>query len=85
MWYARDAGVLDLGRNEQRYVRIAQLVRDTTEPNSVIITLQHSGSVRYYGERVTLRYEVLHDRWLDKINCLAARERISPVHPSRYS
>jgi Dolichyl-phosphate-mannose-protein mannosyltransferase len=66
MWFARDAGVLDLGRNEQRYVRIAQLVRDTTEPNSVIITLQHSGSVRYYGERVTLRYEVLHDRWLDK-------------------
>lgn len=23
MWYARDAGVLDFGRNEQRYVRIA--------------------------------------------------------------
>jgi hypothetical protein len=66
MWYAHDAGVLDLARNEQRYVRIAHLVRDTTEPNSVIITLQHSGSVRYYGERVTLRYEVLHDRWLDK-------------------
>ena len=65
MWYARDAGVLDLGRNEQRYVRIAHLVRDTTEPNSVIITLQHSGSVRYYGERMTLRYEVLHHRWLD--------------------
>jgi hypothetical protein len=66
MWYARDAGVLDVGRNEQRYVRIAHLVRDTTEPNSVIITLQHSGSVRYYGERMTLRYEVLNDRWLDK-------------------
>jgi hypothetical protein len=65
MWYARGAGVLDFGRNEQRYVRIAHLVRDTTEPNSVIITLQHSGSVRYYGERTTLRYEVLHDRWLD--------------------
>jgi hypothetical protein len=65
MWYARDRGVLDLGRNEQRYVRIAHLLRDTTEPNSVIITLQHSGSVRYYGERMTLRYEVLHERWLD--------------------
>lgn len=65
MWYARDAGVLEFGRNEQRYVRIAHLVRDTTEPNSVIITLQHSGSVRYYGERTTLRYEVLHELWLD--------------------
>jgi hypothetical protein len=58
--------VLDLGRNEQRYVKIAHLVRDTTEPNAVIITLQHSGSVRYYGGRTTLRYEVLHDRWLDR-------------------
>lgn len=66
VWYARDAGAFDLGRNEQRYVRIAHLVRDTTEPNSIIITLQHSGSVRYYGERTTLRYEVLHDRWLDR-------------------
>ncbi len=66
MWYAQREGTLDLGRNEQRYVNIAQLVRDTTEPNSVIITLQHSGSVRYYGERTTLRYEVLSDRWLDR-------------------
>lgn len=66
MWYARDAGVLDVGRNEQRYVRVAHLVRNTTEPTSVIITLQHSGSVRYYGERTTMRYEVLHDRWLDE-------------------
>ena len=66
MWFAQKEGVLDLGRNEQRYVKIAQLVRDTTEPNAVIITLQHSGSVRYYGGRTTLRYEVLHDRWLDR-------------------
>jgi hypothetical protein len=66
MWYAQKEGTLDLGRNEQRYINIAQLVRDTTEPNSVIITLQHSGSVRYYGGRTTLRYEVLSDRWLDR-------------------
>ena len=66
MWFGQKEGVLDLGRNEQRYVRIAHLVRDTTEPNAVIITLQHSGSVRYYGERTTLRYEVLSNHWLDR-------------------
>lgn len=66
MWFGQKEGVLDLGRNEQRYVRIARLVRDTTEPNAVIITLQHSGSVRYYGERTTLRYEVLSNHWLDR-------------------
>ena len=64
--YARDAGAFEVGRNERRYVRVAQLVRDATEPNSVIITLQHSGSLRYYGERTTLRYEVLPERWLDR-------------------
>jgi hypothetical protein len=66
MWFGQKEGVLDLGRNEQRYVRIAHLVRDTTEANAVIITLQHSGSVRYYGERTTLRYEVLSNHWLDR-------------------
>jgi hypothetical protein len=66
LWYARDAGAFDVGRNERRYVKIAHLVRDTTQPNSVIITLQHSGSLRYYGERTTLRYEVLPERWLDR-------------------
>ena len=66
VWYAHRAGAFDIRRNEQRYVTVAHLVRDMTPPNSVIITLQHSGSVRYYGGRTTLRYEVLHDRWLDR-------------------
>ena len=66
LWYARDVGTFHIGRNEHRYVRVAHLVRDTTAPNSVIITLQHSGSVRYYGGRTTLRYEQLDNRWLDR-------------------
>jgi hypothetical protein len=65
LWYSYDAGVFDLGRGEQRYVAVARLVRNATPPNSVIISTQHSGSVRYYGERMTLRYEVLSERWLD--------------------
>jgi Dolichyl-phosphate-mannose-protein mannosyltransferase len=65
LWYAHDAGAFDIGRGEQRFVTIARLVRNATPPNSVIIATQHSGSVRYYGERMTLRYEVLSERWLD--------------------
>ena len=65
LWYAYGAGAFDIGRGEQRYVTIARLVRNATPPNSVIITTQHSGSVRYYGERMTLRFEVLSGRWLD--------------------
>ncbi len=65
LWYAYAAGAFDIGRGEQRYVTVARLVRNATPPNSVIIATQHSGSVRYYGERMTLRYEVLSERWLD--------------------
>ena len=30
------------------------------------LTLQHSGSVRYYGHRVSLRYDLLRPEWLDR-------------------
>ena len=36
------------------------------DPNSVIITIQRSGSVRYYGGRVTLRYDYLAHDTLDR-------------------
>jgi hypothetical protein len=65
LWFSHRERAFDIGRNEQRYVAVARLVRDTTGPNSVIIATQHSGSVRYYGERMTLRYELLSERWLD--------------------
>lgn len=52
---------LSLWRSEQRYVSVANHVRAVTPEGSVILTLQHSGSLRYYGGRLTMRYE-----WLDR-------------------
>ena len=37
-----------------------------TPPNSVLLTSERSGSMRYYGGRVTLRYDLLHPEWLDR-------------------
>ncbi len=62
--YAR--GVFGLWQGERRYVTAARLTRESTPGNSVIYTLQHSGSVRYYGGRMTLRYDNLDDQWLDR-------------------
>jgi len=45
---------------------VAQLVRQATPPNSIVFSAQHSGSVRYYAGRMTLRYDWLSDRWLDR-------------------
>jgi hypothetical protein len=78
LWYAYGAQAFEFGRHERRYAAVARLVRNMTEPNSVVITTQHSGSVRYYGERMTLRYEVLNAPWLDRT---VAWLRDQGIHP----
>jgi len=36
------------------------------EPNSVVLAMQHSGAIRYYGGRMTLRWDNLPPEWLDR-------------------
>jgi hypothetical protein len=45
---------------------IGRLVMERTPPNSVLLTMERSGSMRYYGGRVTLRYDLLDREWLDR-------------------
>ena len=59
-------GVFLPGEGERRYVTVAEHVARVTEPHSVIITGQHSGSIRHYAGRLTLRFEVLDEAWLDR-------------------
>ncbi|MDP1570940.1 MAG: hypothetical protein Q8L86_13165, partial [Vicinamibacterales bacterium] len=59
-------GVYLPGEGERRYVSIAEHVARLTPPNAVIISGQHSGSIRYYAGRDTLRFEVLDEAWLDR-------------------
>jgi len=56
----------DFGRSEMKYAGAGQLVESTTPPNSVVVAMQHSGSVRYYGGRVSFRYDNLDPQWLDR-------------------
>jgi hypothetical protein len=63
---AAGRGVFDLWRHEQRYAAVASAVKELTEPDSVIFAMQHSGSVRYYTGRVTARYDILDEHWLDR-------------------
>lgn len=51
---------------EQRYATVGHFVRDTTPEGSVVLAGQQSGSVRYYGGRLTLRWDVLDAAWLDR-------------------
>ena len=53
---AIDLGVFDVGQSERRYIAAATMVADNTPPNAIVIADQHSGSVRFYGNRRTLRF-----------------------------
>jgi hypothetical protein len=61
----RDAGVFGVAQYEQRHVRAAAEVATRTPENAVVLSVQHSGSVRYYARRITLRYDWLPADELD--------------------
>jgi hypothetical protein len=50
--------LLDLGYGEQRYVAVGQYIDRALPPNAVILAMQHSGSIRYYSGRPTIRYDI---------------------------
>jgi len=64
--FARSHGIFELGRTERKYVDVARFVADHTEPEAVVLSHQHSGSLRLYAGRLTLRFDILDPGWLDR-------------------
>jgi hypothetical protein len=64
---AVDRSAFDLGRSERRYVDVARFIATHTDPGAVILSVQHSGSLRLYADRLTLRYDALDPLWLDRV------------------
>ncbi|HKY22549.1 MAG TPA: hypothetical protein VJM31_15155, partial [Vicinamibacterales bacterium] len=60
-----DAGIFRQAAFEQRHVRAATDVAARTPTRAAILSAQHSGSVRYYAHRVTLRYDLMAAAGLD--------------------
>jgi hypothetical protein len=62
-----------IARGEAKYVEVAKIVESVTDPDAVILSAQHSGSIRYYAGRLTLRWDVGDPAWLDRtVDWLAA-------------
>lgn len=51
--------VWTLADGDHRYVRAAELVRNIGSPRPVCLSMQHSGTLRYYGGCLTARYDWL--------------------------
>ena len=48
-----DVSIFTLAAYERRHVRAAEAVLTRTPPTAVVLAVQHSGSVRYYANRIT--------------------------------
>ena len=73
---ARREGIFNVASYEQRHIRAAREVASRTPADAVVLSVQHSGSVRYYANRITLRYDWLEDGALDAaLRDLAAKGR----------
>jgi hypothetical protein len=62
---AVDLDVFQLGRSEERYISAASMIMQQTPSNAIVIADQHSGSVRYYGNRRTLRFPYIAGELID--------------------
>jgi hypothetical protein len=64
--FVTSRGVFLLREGERRYETVGQYLRSATPSNAVFIAMQHSGSIRYYSGRLTLRYDWVPPDWLDR-------------------
>jgi hypothetical protein len=73
IWQAVQRDAFSVAGGEAKYIEVAKTVESLTEPDAVIISAQHSGSIRYYAGRLTLRWDVGDPAWLDRtVEWLAA-------------
>ena len=63
---AEDRGTFDLWRGERKYADVGRYLADHTDPRAVILSFQHSGSIRLYADRLTMRWDQLDVAWLDR-------------------
>jgi hypothetical protein len=62
--FAWDANVFGgLKAGERRYIDIGEFVAATLPANAAILSVQHSGSLRFYGGRMTLRFDAVDADW----------------------
>ena len=52
--------------HDRRFAVIGEYVQDNLPPNAIVVSMLHSGSIRYYSGRLTLRWDWLYADWLDR-------------------
>lgn len=63
---AEERGSFDLWRGERKYADVGRYLAGRTDPRAVMLSFQHSGSIRLYADRLTVRWDQLDVAWLDR-------------------
>jgi hypothetical protein len=63
--FADSHSAFTIGRTESRYPQVARAVAGIVEPGAAIVSMQHSGSMRYYGGHVIVRWSYLEAQEFD--------------------
>jgi hypothetical protein len=64
-WYAKSHAAFDLRDGEQKYAAIGRYIAARLPERGVFLSVQHSGSVRYYSGRLTVRYDWIEPKSLE--------------------
>ncbi|HEX7781142.1 MAG TPA: glycosyltransferase family 39 protein, partial [Vicinamibacterales bacterium] len=64
--YVGSHGFFELGKSDTKFEVAGRIVARAVPVNSVVMTMHHSGTIRYYGGRLTMRYDQLDENWLDR-------------------
>ena len=65
-WRWDTTGLKPIRPHDRRSAVIGEYVRDHLPPNAIVLSIFHSGSIRYYSARLTLRWDWLPPDWLDR-------------------
>jgi hypothetical protein len=64
--HAVSLGVFSMREGEQKYPRVGGFVGDQLPASAFVLAAQHSGSIKYYSGRPTLRWDLLDAGSLDR-------------------
>ena len=65
-WRWDATGLKPIRPHDRRSAVIGEYVRDHLPANAIVFSIFHSGSIRYYSGRLTLRWDWLPPDWLDR-------------------
>jgi hypothetical protein len=63
--FAKDHATFDLREGEQKYAAVGRYIATRLPERAVCLSVQHSGSIRYYSGRLTVRFDWIDPKALD--------------------